>query len=105
MATRTYTRRTLAATLAAVPAAAVAGPLPGEFTHVGNDDAELIRFFELWKSKVADFNTFLHALSDEEFSRWGKENADLEFQIYAMPAKTLQGLRVKAEMAQQYAPS
>ena len=44
------TRRTLAATLAAVPAAAVAGPLVTDARH---DDAELLELGRQWEEAVA----------------------------------------------------
>jgi hypothetical protein len=100
MATPTdITRRTLAATLAALPAAAIAGPITA--ATVGNPDAELFELFRQWAAAVEEATaaSLVDDLPDEEANRIFGHEAGLQVAIVQRPAHTLAGLWLKAQVA------
>ena len=100
MATHAHiTRRTLAATLAALPAAAVAAPL----ADAGHEqDAELHRLFREWEAAVEASKWvqehFEDPTDDEAAEVYGRES-DLQTAIVKHPARSLADLKLKARVA------
>jgi hypothetical protein len=100
------TRRTLAATLAAVPAAAMAGPLATDARH---DDAELLELGRQWETAVAATETAAKVveagiMSEDEFDNVHQVENDLQIQIVCLPGQTIEGLKLKARVAKRLSP-
>src|SRR4051812_17351172 len=101
MATHTLiTRRTLAATLAAViPAAAVAGP-PAAAIAAGTaivpaEPDPLHDLFARWRRKRVEVNGS-KGHTDEELDALIDVQCDIEREIFAHPTETVEGLALKA---------
>jgi len=62
----------------------------------------LHELFALWKAKSAHIDEVSDSRPDEDLNRLCEELRQVEFRIYATPAATPQGLRIKADMARQY---
>src|SRR4051812_7323170 len=81
--------------LVTAPAAAVA---------VGNlipKDASLKAIFARWERKNAEVEAS-HHLSDKDWDVLTDELTEIEREVYACPAEGLDGLAIKARVAQQY---
>lgn len=90
---RTVSRRTF---LSTAPAAAVAvsGALPPS-------EWALNALYARWQRKEAEINGIAD-IEDEEGDRLTNEVCDIEREIFACPTDTLEGLRIKAKVAEQY---
>jgi hypothetical protein len=89
------TRRTLAATLAAIPATLVA-------TGVGlaEPDAALRDLFARWQRTKAELDKL--SCDCSEYDALMNVESDIERKIFAYPTTSLEGLKIKAEVASQY---
>jgi hypothetical protein len=89
------TRRTLAASLAAFPAAAVAGPWPIE----PNGGAALREIWSRWEAKRNQIDS-LPDCTDEEMHRHWDEWGAIEAELRDCPAQTLDGVMMKVHLCE-----
>jgi len=101
MATHTnITRRTLAATLAtAIPAALVATGV-GLAAVPAEPDAALRDLFARWQRTRAELDKL--SCDRSEYDALMNVEIDIEREIFAYPTTSLEGLKIKAEVASQY---